>query len=522
MRINLSKVGVCLSEEDIYNYNKNKLLNVPLFHNGKQDNELINDIKNSKIAIYTAFTGEYDSLKDPEFIDDNCNYICFTDNQSITSDIWKIIPMEESNLDNNRKAKKYKLFPHKYLADYEYSFWIDASFKIVGSIREYVYKYLKNQMLNVLHDERNCVYDEAIFSSDFDKYPTGTLEKQIKKYEIDGLPHNYGLVSGGFIFRAHHNPQIIKLMEDWWDEIVSYTNQDQVSFTYACWKNNFHPSVSDVYTWTNKYWTKEKGFRHKIIVNTPIASNNIIKNIESNKLCINDLTSTEMQLIYNDLTNIIYEEKYPMHFLRSRLIIHQKDKKYEIIKGYERKEENILEFDLNPFTVEKLIFVPSSKGWIKTRILSINTDAKYYKINNFNSINRHSDEEQLFSQGAIFPSYEIVGDFTNASYFKIRFSISPATKKDLEEKIVEIYNHDDKIINQLKNNNQQKEDEIKKLKNEIKKNKKEIIELENDINSRKKEIRDLKEFTNELLNSKSWKITKPLRKLRRILGGLFF
>lgn len=49
---------------------------------------------------------------------------------------------------------------------------------IVGSIREYVNKYLKKtKLLNVLHDERNCVYYEAIFSSDFDKYPAGTLNK---------------------------------------------------------------------------------------------------------------------------------------------------------------------------------------------------------------------------------------------------------------------------------------------------------------------------------------------------------
>ena len=72
---------------------------------GKNPKE-IEDIKNNKIAIYTAFTGDYDTLKHPEVIDENCDYICFTDNAELTSDLWKIIPMEESILDNNRKAKK--------------------------------------------------------------------------------------------------------------------------------------------------------------------------------------------------------------------------------------------------------------------------------------------------------------------------------------------------------------------------------------------------------------------------------
>ena len=116
-------------------------INRPLFdHSTDSAEETIEDIRNNKIVIYTAFTGDYDTLKYPEVIDDNCDYICFTDNTELTSDLWKIIPMEESVLDNNRKAKKYKLLPHKYLKDYKYSFWLDGTFKIKGSIREYIYK----------------------------------------------------------------------------------------------------------------------------------------------------------------------------------------------------------------------------------------------------------------------------------------------------------------------------------------------------------------------------------------------
>ena len=91
-------------------------INRDLFnHSTDAADETIEDIKNNKIAIYTAFTGDYDTLKQPEFIDENCDYICFTDNPDLESDLWTIIQMEESVLDNNRKAKQYKLLPHKYL-----------------------------------------------------------------------------------------------------------------------------------------------------------------------------------------------------------------------------------------------------------------------------------------------------------------------------------------------------------------------------------------------------------------------
>ena len=115
----------------------------PLFNNSNELNEeMIEDIKNNKIAIYTAFTGNYDELKEPEFIDENCDYICFTDKNDLESDFWEIREMDDSFLDNNRKAKQYKIFPNKFLSEYKYSFWLDGTFKIKGSIRQYIYNNL--------------------------------------------------------------------------------------------------------------------------------------------------------------------------------------------------------------------------------------------------------------------------------------------------------------------------------------------------------------------------------------------
>ena len=287
--------------EELFEFNKEKFLSRPLFYKGESDGELLEDIKNSRIAIYTAFTGEYDNLKDPEYIDENCDYICFTNNPNAKSEIWKIMPMEESNLDDNRIAKQYKVLPHKYLKDYKYSFWIDSSFKIVGSIREYVSEFIRNPMLNVLNDDRDCVYDEFLISAAISRYSTAILIKQIEKYEKEGFPSHYGLPSAGIMFRQHNNPAVIKVMEDWWSEIINYTNQDQISFSYACWKNNFHPSVSSVFVWSNKYWTKEEGFRHKVRVQSPLTSYNLIKNYNFDDESKNSLNSTDFKLIYNDL-----------------------------------------------------------------------------------------------------------------------------------------------------------------------------------------------------------------------------
>ena len=285
-------------------------VNRPLFnHSNDSAEETIEDIKNNKIAIYTAFTGDYDTLKQPEVIDENCDYICFTDNPELTSDLWKIIPMEESILDNNRKAKQYKILPHKYLKDYKYSFWLDGTFKIRGSIREYIYNNIRanSSMLIVVHTERDCVYDEYNASKIIPRYPRAVMEEQVEFYRSQGFPEHYGLGVMGALFRKHNDPDVIKLMEDWWDENIKYTNQDQLSFAFVCWKNDFHPSVSRIFYWENEYWVKEgKYYHHNVIFYTPITSDNLrakigleVKNMKIGDTI--DLSREELYLLVNDV-----------------------------------------------------------------------------------------------------------------------------------------------------------------------------------------------------------------------------
>lgn len=285
-------------------------INRPLFdHSTESNEETIEDIKNNKIAIYTAFTGDYDTLKQPDVIDENCDYICFTDNAELTSDLWKIIPMEESILDNNRKAKQYKLLPHKYLKDYKYSFWLDGTFKIKGSIREYIYKNIRanSKMLVVVHTERDCVYEEYDASKIIPRYPRAVMEEQIEYYRSQGFPEHYGLGVMGALFRQHNHPDVVQVMEDWWDENIKFTNQDQLSFAYVSWKNDFHPSVSRIYYWENEYWAKEGGnYHHKVILTTPITSDNLRAKIgvEVENMEIGDtieLSREELYLLVNDV-----------------------------------------------------------------------------------------------------------------------------------------------------------------------------------------------------------------------------
>ena len=69
--------------------------------------------------------------------------------------------------DNTRNAKKFKVLPHRYLSDYDYSIFIDGNMTVVGDINKLVDDYLNDANVAFFShngnslDGRNCVYDEA-------------------------------------------------------------------------------------------------------------------------------------------------------------------------------------------------------------------------------------------------------------------------------------------------------------------------------------------------------------------------
>jgi O-antigen biosynthesis protein len=279
--------------KDIYKTYKKvskDFINRNLFNKSTKSNEdVVKDIKENKIAIYTAFTAGYDNLKEPEFIDENCDYICFTDIPDLKSDFWDIRQMNDSTF--------------------------DGTFKIRNSIREYVYKYIKHNsnILCVLHPERDCVYNEFKFSKKITRYPANIMKKQVLKYENDGFSKNQGLFALGAIFRKHNSPEIVKLMEDWWSEIIEFSNQDQISFPYVVWKNKIKPSVSNIYYWNNEYWYKEGNYHHKVLLTNPSISNNLInklkEKISSDNTSFN-LSKEELYTLINEIEGLKGHDEY--------------------------------------------------------------------------------------------------------------------------------------------------------------------------------------------------------------------
>ena len=201
----------------------------------------------NKKVVYTSIFGGFDKNESSK-LPKGWDFYLFNEQNSL--------PLYE---ENNRNAKKYKLLPHRYLKEYEYSLWIDGNFKVVGNIDMFIKKYLTDANIaffshqNTILDPRNCIYQEAAAIFNFGninmqkspergilnfKDDPNIIKKQIERYQREEYPPNNGLIKGGIILRRHNEKDVINAMEKWWEEVKYNSKRDQLSFNYVAWKQN--------------------------------------------------------------------------------------------------------------------------------------------------------------------------------------------------------------------------------------------------------------------------------------------
>ena len=197
-----------------------------------------------RIAVYTCITGNYDSLLEPLIHPDNIDYYVITDMNIDKNSKWIKIDInkfeELKKLDNTRKARYAKTHPHMFFGEYEYSIWVDSNFRIVSDLS----KFIKNTNSTVpfashWHPYRNCIYTESIACKMRKKDDEKIINNQIDFYRKDGMPDNFGLIETNMIVRKHMDEKCIKIMEEWWNNIIQWSKRDQLSLPYVIWKNGY-------------------------------------------------------------------------------------------------------------------------------------------------------------------------------------------------------------------------------------------------------------------------------------------
>lgn len=218
----------------------------------------------NEIAVVTAVTNSYD-FHGPHIYNDNVDYIFFTDGSSGPwDDRWNLNYLPISSLDPKRISKIPKVNPHSIdlLNEYKYVIWIDGSMQIISEdfVPE-ILSYMENGFVLSPHFERQCAYKEGSLS--LEKYQGEPRAEQLEHYKKEGFIENFGLYECGVMARDMTNDLVKEFGNYWFNEIVSWSSQDQISCPYALFKTGLQPDVIET-SWRNKKWLHINAHKHEV------------------------------------------------------------------------------------------------------------------------------------------------------------------------------------------------------------------------------------------------------------------
>jgi len=196
----------------------------------------------TKLVIYTVLTG----LKEPPGnplarlpagaqSDLEIDFVCFTDHPELISPVWTVRVLPPSFVTGEKASRLPKALPHRFFPDHDYSLYIDniVEFKRLPQSQDlqgqapYLFKMFKHAGRPNLLKEA-----EAIVGLGFDDVES--ITRQLDHYsQYLELEHISPLSTCTVMLRQHHHPQVQRLGELWWEQILSFSKRDQMSFDFV-------------------------------------------------------------------------------------------------------------------------------------------------------------------------------------------------------------------------------------------------------------------------------------------------
>ena len=203
----------------------------------------------AKIAVYSVITGGYDNYKPPIYFDDTIDYYLVTDadidmRQYGPNFFALPLPEKIKGLPGSKKNRYLKLHPEEVLSgkNYDYSVYIDGSLRITCDIKPLVYSLIDSGKSIAVHRHciRDCIYEEAQGLHFAGRAELHALLEQINAYKSEGMPAHFGLLENTVLIRKCNDPELQRIMHEWWLQIERYTHRDQLSLPYVLWKNGYN------------------------------------------------------------------------------------------------------------------------------------------------------------------------------------------------------------------------------------------------------------------------------------------
>jgi hypothetical protein len=80
------------------------------------------------------------------------------------------------------------------------------------------------------------------------------IKIQYEAYKAEGFPDSEELATTMVLLRRHNEPDVMKTMELWWEQIARFSRRDQMSFNYVAWKTGLRFAYIPGDSRDNKYF----------------------------------------------------------------------------------------------------------------------------------------------------------------------------------------------------------------------------------------------------------------------------
>jgi len=197
-----------------------------------------------KLVVYTALVGPKEPLNNPldrlpagalADTDLDLDFVCFTDNPGLRSDVWRFEPLPTRHLPPEKLSRRPKAMPHAYFPDCAHSLYIDntVSFKRLPNSadlhtqRPYLFRAFRHARHERLAQEVYAVaalgYEEA-----------GVICQQMDFYaQCLPLSDITPLTTATVLLRSHHDPVVQRFGTVWWENVLAFAKRDQLAFDFA-------------------------------------------------------------------------------------------------------------------------------------------------------------------------------------------------------------------------------------------------------------------------------------------------
>jgi hypothetical protein len=197
--------------------------------------------------VYTAVTGGY-PVHPVICSGEGWDFVCFAESK-IAAEGWTVVPFAETEAlwrdcpwggDPAKASKLFKLLPHRLLADYDVSIWIDSSLQFKRSVLldALCDPFLRSPALirTRSHPYRRCIYREGeeVVRCGLDSRER--VDRVLAAYRHEEFPENAGLAETAFLLRKHNAAALIDFSECWWEVVRDGSRRDQLAFNYVLWK----------------------------------------------------------------------------------------------------------------------------------------------------------------------------------------------------------------------------------------------------------------------------------------------